>query len=140
MSQQNDAAEFDPFLPSPPPPSSQPNNNFESGGKQEVLVEYSFRDFERFISITPKDLISYQSGRKGFYDILYDKKTPCGEIYDDMMSYVNNLSAEKGIGVSVEDIKDSVIRKTFIECIDFHSHLYEQRAQNLVKHIEGASK
>ncbi|EFC43948.1 predicted protein [Naegleria gruberi] len=140
--------EVDPFAPPPPPPSSTPtptngrqqHQEIDDDGPMEVLVEYSFRDFERFTHVTPNDMISYQSGKKSFYDVLYDIKTPCGEIYNNMMNYVHNMAIAQQKDISVDDIRDSVERKTFLECIDFHSHLYEVRTKNLVLNIEGNSK
>ena len=135
--------EVDPFAPPPPPPSMQQEQHQQTPlahELDEVLVEYSFRDFERFINITPKDMLDYQAGRKGFYDILYDKKTPCGEIYENMMSQIHNMAVETRKDFSVEDIKDSVIRKTFLECIDFHYHLYDVRSKNLASYIDTNSK
>ncbi|KAG2392851.1 hypothetical protein C9374_009428 [Naegleria lovaniensis] len=136
--------EEDPFAPPPPPPSQQKQQahttNQDNIEYDQVLVEYSFRDFEKFTSVTQKDVIAYQSGRKSFFDILYDKKTPCGEIYEDMMNYVHKLAVESKKDISVDDIKDSVQRKTFLECIDFHSHLYETRAKNIVRHVDSNSQ
>ncbi|KAL9645436.1 hypothetical protein ABK040_002634 [Willaertia magna] len=129
----SDEDDFGPSLPPSFVKQQQHEENVNNdSGEEKVLIEYSLRDFERYVSVGAKDIIAYQSGKKSFYDIVYDKKTPCGELYETMIDYLADLTPED---LRNQNIKDTQLKKDFKDCIDLHYHLYDVRAKNVARAI-----